>query len=150
MNNIFRLRRNSLQLKILSIFFVGFIVLSSGLTYLSISNNRRLNVLYNDRLNEETAALKKIIQTDSKLSEALASDYSVWDDPYNYLNGKNPNWTQEDLKHKVGDQLKSDDTYKKMLDVEGRRCWGDITHRSTERFALLVRFATGPSVDWGC
>jgi len=108
MNNIFRLRRNSLQLKILSIFFVGFIVLSSGLTYLSITNNRRLNVLYNDRLNEKTATLKKLIRTDSKLSEALASDYSVWDDSYNYLNGKYPNYAKINLTQNVLDTFNSD------------------------------------------
>jgi hypothetical protein len=39
------------------------------------------------------------------------------------LKGKNPYWTQSDLKHKVGDQLKKNDTYKDMLDDEGRRCW---------------------------
>lgn len=39
------------------------------------------------------------------------------------LTGKNPSWTQYDLKQRVGDQIKSDATYKKMLDPEGRRCW---------------------------
>lgn len=39
------------------------------------------------------------------------------------LTGKDPKWTQSDLKQKVGDQIKSDDTYKSMLDEEGRRCW---------------------------
>ncbi|HEY4785692.1 MAG TPA: nucleotidyltransferase [Bacteroidales bacterium] len=39
------------------------------------------------------------------------------------LKGKNPNWTQEILKQSVGDQIKANDTYKKMLDEEGRRCW---------------------------
>lgn len=39
------------------------------------------------------------------------------------LKGKNPEWTQEDLKHKVGDRIKDHDTYKQMLDDEGRRCW---------------------------
>lgn len=39
------------------------------------------------------------------------------------LKGKNPSWTQEDLKNKVGDRLKAHDTYGKMLDKEGRRCW---------------------------
>jgi hypothetical protein len=39
------------------------------------------------------------------------------------LKGKNPNWTQEILKQRVGDQIKANDTYKKMLDEEGRRCW---------------------------
>jgi hypothetical protein len=39
------------------------------------------------------------------------------------MKGKAPGWTQFDLKQKVGDQLKSNDTYKTMLDEEGRRCW---------------------------
>lgn len=39
------------------------------------------------------------------------------------LKGKNPNWTQEDLKHKVGDRLKENKRYEEMLDKEGRRCW---------------------------
>lgn len=39
------------------------------------------------------------------------------------IKGKNPEWTQEDLKHKVGDRIKDHDTYKQMLDDEGRRCW---------------------------
>lgn len=39
------------------------------------------------------------------------------------LKGKNPEWTQEDLKNKVGERLNDHDTYKEMLDEEGRRCW---------------------------
>lgn len=39
------------------------------------------------------------------------------------LTGKNPNWSQYDLKQKVGDQIKSNETYKEMLQIEGRRCW---------------------------
>jgi len=39
------------------------------------------------------------------------------------LKGKNASWTQEVLKNKVGDRLKAHDTYSKMLDKEGRRCW---------------------------
>ncbi len=39
------------------------------------------------------------------------------------LKGKNSNWTQEDLKQKVGERLNAHVTYKKMLDKEGRRCW---------------------------
>lgn len=39
------------------------------------------------------------------------------------LKGKNPNWTQYDLKNKVGDRLKAHEIYKEMLDEEGRRCW---------------------------
>lgn len=39
------------------------------------------------------------------------------------LKGKNPDWTQEDLKHKVGDRIKANKIYAEMLDEEGRRCW---------------------------
>lgn len=39
------------------------------------------------------------------------------------LKGKNPSWTQYNLKNKVGDRLKAHDIYKEMLDEEGRRCW---------------------------
>lgn len=39
------------------------------------------------------------------------------------LTGKKQSWTQADLKKVVGDRLKAHDTYKKMLDKEGKRCW---------------------------
>lgn len=39
------------------------------------------------------------------------------------LKGKNPSWTQYDLKSIVGSRLKEHGTYKGMLDKEGRRCW---------------------------
>lgn len=39
------------------------------------------------------------------------------------LTGKQPSWTQYDLKQKVGDQLKENELYRKMLKEEGRRCW---------------------------
>ncbi len=33
------------------------------------------------------------------------------------------NWTQYKLKHAVGNQLKSNELYRKKLDKEGKRCW---------------------------
>ena len=39
------------------------------------------------------------------------------------LRRKNPDWTQKDLKTKVGNRLKSSERYKNMMDEEGRRCW---------------------------
>jgi hypothetical protein len=39
------------------------------------------------------------------------------------LTGKNPRWTQYDIKQMVGNRLKDNEIYKKMLDEEGRRCW---------------------------
>jgi len=39
------------------------------------------------------------------------------------LIGKNQQWTQYDLKQVIGNRLKDNELYKKMLDKEGRRCW---------------------------
>lgn len=39
------------------------------------------------------------------------------------LTGKNPQWTQYHLKQAVGNRLNANETYKNMLDEEGRRCW---------------------------
>ena len=39
------------------------------------------------------------------------------------LTGKNPQWTQYNLKQAVGDRIKANETYSKMLEKEGRRCW---------------------------
>ncbi len=39
------------------------------------------------------------------------------------LTGKNSQWTQYHLKQVVGNRLKDNELYKKMLDEEGRRCW---------------------------
>jgi hypothetical protein len=40
------------------------------------------------------------------------------------LLGKNPNWTQEDLKVIVGEQLIENEIYKKIIErPDGRRCW---------------------------
>jgi Second Messenger Oligonucleotide or Dinucleotide Synthetase domain len=39
------------------------------------------------------------------------------------LTGKRPEWTQADVKNIIGDCLKENENYKKMLDKEGRRCW---------------------------
>lgn len=36
---------------------------------------------------------------------------------------KHPNWTQFDIKFRVGRRLKEHGTYNEMLDKEGRRCW---------------------------
>lgn len=39
------------------------------------------------------------------------------------LEGKNPDWTQKDIKEKVGKRIAAHPTYKKMMKEEGRRCW---------------------------
>ena len=39
------------------------------------------------------------------------------------LKGKLTNWTQRDVKQAVGARIKANETYKRMLDEEGRRCW---------------------------
>jgi hypothetical protein len=39
------------------------------------------------------------------------------------LTGKKDTWTQKDVKNIVGNRLNENDTYNKILDEEGRRCW---------------------------
>ena len=39
------------------------------------------------------------------------------------LKSKEPNWTQCDVKQRVGDRLKESKRYRELLDKEGRRCW---------------------------
>lgn len=39
------------------------------------------------------------------------------------LTGKNPDWTQYDLKQRVGTRIQDNETYRGMLQKEGRRCW---------------------------
>lgn len=39
------------------------------------------------------------------------------------LHGKRWDWTQEDVKRIVGDQIRNNKTYESLLDDEGRRCW---------------------------
>lgn len=39
------------------------------------------------------------------------------------LTGKNSQWAQYHLKQAIGDRLKANEIYKKILDKEGRRCW---------------------------
>jgi hypothetical protein len=53
------------------------------------------------------------------------------------LEGKQYNWTQYDLKKCVGDRIKQNDTYRKMLDEEGRRCW-TIKYSDSMQFHLDI------------
>lgn len=53
------------------------------------------------------------------------------------LTGKLASWTQYDVKKIVGDRLKQHETLKRMLDIEGRRCW-TLNHHEAARFHLDV------------
>ena len=53
------------------------------------------------------------------------------------LEGKKQAWTQYDLKKIVGDRLKDHETFKRMLDKEGRRCW-TLVHRDSAKFHMDV------------
>lgn len=53
------------------------------------------------------------------------------------LFGKRPEWTQFNLKQVVGDRLKSNALYKKLLDVEGRRCW-TLVYSETANYHLDI------------
>lgn len=62
------------------------------------------------------------------------------------LKGKHPNWTQYNLKQKVGDQLKLNETYEEMLDDEGRRCWTLLYRRDSERIRERYHMDILPSI----
>ncbi|WP_345948971.1 nucleotidyltransferase [Mucilaginibacter sp. PAMB04274] len=48
------------------------------------------------------------------------------------LTGKQASWTQYHLKQAIGDELKANGTYKRMLDEEGNRCWTLLYAESTK------------------
>lgn len=48
------------------------------------------------------------------------------------LLGKHPNWTQFDIKYRVGQRIKSHRIYNEMLDKEGRRCWTLLYRQDSE------------------
>ena len=62
------------------------------------------------------------------------------------LKGKNPSWTQETLKQKVGDQLRTNETYEEMLDDEGRRCWTLLYRQESENIKEKYHMDILPSV----
>lgn len=61
------------------------------------------------------------------------------------LTGKNPSWTQEDLKLNVGDQLESNATYKDMLE-EKRRCWRLQYRKDSENLKERYHMDILPSI----
>lgn len=48
------------------------------------------------------------------------------------LTEKNPSWTQKNIKDKVGIRLASHNTYRSMMDKEGRRCWTLLYRQNTD------------------
>lgn len=91
---LFRIRRNSLQIRIIIMFLILDIVLSALLATTGILNTRRLNELYSSRISEEKISLEKSLSQSSALTEAMVSDYSVWDDTYSYLLGELPEYPE--------------------------------------------------------
>lgn len=55
--------------------------------------------------------------------------------------------TQQRLKAIVGDRLKAHDTYRNMLDVEGRRCWR-LNYNEQERFHMDILPAIPDEFGW--
>lgn len=62
------------------------------------------------------------------------------------LNDKNPVWTQQTLKDKVGARLKNSPRYSKMLDKEGKRCWTLIYRQDSENLKERYHMDILPSV----
>lgn len=54
---------------------------------------------------------------------------------------------QQRVKKMVGDRLKAHDTYKRMLDEEGRRCWR-LNYNEVERFHMDVLPAIPDNFTW--
>lgn len=53
------------------------------------------------------------------------------------LHGKKAEWAQYGVKKTVGDQIKTDEDYKRMLDEEGRRCW-TLIYAESSKFHLDI------------
>ncbi len=53
------------------------------------------------------------------------------------LEASTENYTQKEIKTLVGDRLKKNGKYKKMLDEEGRRCW-TLTYAESTRFHMDI------------
>ncbi len=62
------------------------------------------------------------------------------------LNDKNPVWTQQTLKDKVGARLKNSPRYSKMLDDEGKRCWTLLYRQDSENLKERYHMDILPSV----
>lgn len=62
------------------------------------------------------------------------------------LNDKNPVWTQQTLKNKVGARLKNSPRYSKMLDDEGKRCWTLLYRQDSENLKERYHMDILPSV----
>ncbi len=60
------------------------------------------------------------------------------------LTGKSPNWTQADLKRKIGDRLK--ERYEEMLDKEGRRCWTLLYRENALNYKSKYHMDVLPSI----
>ncbi len=88
---------NSLEVRIVRFFTVGFVILGIMLTFTSINNTSHLEELYDTRVEEERTILTRDLNGIFKLTKTFAPDYSQWNDPYNYLLGKLPNYAKENL-----------------------------------------------------
>lgn len=53
------------------------------------------------------------------------------------IEDKKPEWTQNNLKQTVGDWLKQNGQYQKMLDKEGRRCW-TLNYKESPKFHMDI------------
>lgn len=62
------------------------------------------------------------------------------------LTGKNPHWTQADLKRIIGNRLKSHGIYQNMMDDEGRRCWTLLYRQNSESKSERYHMDILPSV----
>lgn len=62
------------------------------------------------------------------------------------LNEKAPEWTQKTLKEKVGARLRNSQTYRNMLDDEGKRCWTLLYRQDSDNLKERYHMDILPSV----
>ena len=87
-------RRRSLQFRMILLFVLLDILLSCYLTVAGFMNTGRIESLYRTDTKEQTILFEERLNEKSTLTKAMASDYSVWDDTYNYLLGKLPRYPE--------------------------------------------------------
>jgi hypothetical protein len=86
--------------------------------YIGLSNNHDAASLYKDNTEKVRLSLTHDLMTSSRLTEALAPDYSIWDEPYEYLKGNRPGYIEDNLVESVLTTFDSDAMW--MFHADGR------------------------------
>lgn len=132
---------NSLGVKLVRFFAIGFVVLGIMLAFTAVNNSSHLEELYKTRSEEERSILLRDLDNMFRLTKAFAPDYSQWDDPYNYLLGKLPNYAKENLTNDTLQTFESDAVwmYKKDGTLVYKNHTDNITTEDSDLRAYLPK-----------